>query len=320
MAFTGLDRSPRKIPDAQTKKRQRFGRSLKFQETVAGYVFLAPWIFGLVTLTLFPMGFSLYMGFFEWDIIRDPKYIGLDNYRNLFDDRLFWISLRQTFIFTLMRVPLMLVLGLVLAVFLNQAIKARGFFRTAFYLPSVIPDVAMILLWIWLLSPTGLVNQVLRDLGIDGPNWFGDTSWAVPALVLTGVWGVGSGMLIYLGGLQGIPTELYEAAKLDGANRFQGFLQVTIPMMSPIILYNLVILMVASMQSFTGSFIATQGGPGYATHFVVYYLYNNAFGYLRMGYASAFAWVVFAIILVMTLFVLRWSAAWVYYEGLRGRR
>ncbi|MGI8484180.1 MAG: carbohydrate ABC transporter permease, partial [Thermomicrobiales bacterium] len=189
----------------------------------------------------------------------------------------------------------------------------------AFYLPAVIPNVAMVLMWLWLLSPDGLINRVLGYVGIDGPNWFGSVTWAVPALVLTGVWTVGSGMLVYLGGLQGVPTELYEAAKLDGASRLQGFLHITVPMISPIILYNLVILVVGSMQAFTGSFIATQGGPGYATHFLVYYLYNNAFGYLRMGYASAFAWIVFVIILVITLIVLRWSAAWVYYEGLRSR-
>ena len=219
-----------------------------------------------------------------------------------------------------MRMPLMLGFGLFLAALLNQRIKAQGFFRTTFYLPAVIPDVAMIVMWIWLLSPSGLMNQFLADVGIQGPNWFGSTRWAVPALVLTGLWTVGSGMLVYLGGLQGIPSELYEAAKIDGASRLQGFLHITVPMISPIVLYNLVIYMVASMQAFSGSFIATQGGPGYATHFVVYYLYNNAFGYLKMGYASAIAWVLFAIILVITLAILRWSTAWVYYEGLRGRR
>lgn len=298
-----------------------FWRRLGFEESVAGYLFLTPWLVGLIGLTLFPIVFSFVMGFYRWDIIRQPVYIGLDNYRHLFQDRLFWISLRQTFIYTIMRVPLMLAAGLFLAVLLNQGVKGQGFFRTFFYLPAVIPDIAMILMWIWLLSPDGLINQFLGWLHLPGPNWFGTSRWAVPALVLTGVWTVGSGMLVYLGGLQGIPTELYEAAKLDGANRLRGFLDITVPMMSPIILYNLVIYMIASMQAFTGSFVATQGGPGYATHFLVYYLYNNAFGYLRMGYASAFAWIVFAIILVMTAIVLRWSTAWVYYEGLRsGKR
>src|SRR5687768_4908463 len=145
------------------------------------------------------MGFSLYMSFFRWDIINDPVFIGLDNYRDLFDDRLFRISLEQTFIYTAMRVPLMLAFGLFLAVLLNQRIKGQGFFRTAFYLPAVIPDVAMIVMWIWLLSPFGLINQLLANVGIRGPNWFGSTDWAVPALVLTGLWTVGSGMLIYLG-------------------------------------------------------------------------------------------------------------------------
>jgi multiple sugar transport system permease protein len=301
-------------------KPPRFWRRLGFEESVAAYIFLAPWLVGLIGLTLFPMGFSLYMGFFRWDIIRDPVFIGLDNYRDIFNDRLFWISLRQTVIFAVLRVPLILVFGLFLAVLLNQRIRGQGFFRTTFYLPAVIPDVAMIVMWIWLLSPTGLMNQFLADVGIQGPNWFGSTRWAVPALVLTGLWTVGSGMLVYLGGLQGIPTELYEAAKIDGASRLQGFLHVTVPMMSPIVLYNLIIYMVASMQAFSGSFIATQGGPGYATHFVVYYLYNNAFRDLKMGYASAIAWVLFVIILAMTLAILRWSTAWVYYEGLRGRR
>lgn len=248
-------------PVAATKT-ARFWRRLSFEESVAGYVFLLPWLIGLLGLTLFPMGFSLYMGFFRWDIIGTRVFIGFDNYRDLFNDRLFWISLKQTFIYTIMRVPLMLVFGLVLAVLLNQRIKGQGFFRTAFYLPAVIPDVAMIVMWIWLLSPSGLMNQLLANIGVRGPNWFGSTQWAVPALVLTGLWTVGSGMLIYLGGLQGIPTELYEAAKIDGATRLQGFLHITVPMISPIVLYNLVIYMVASMQAFSGSFIATQGGPG----------------------------------------------------------
>jgi multiple sugar transport system permease protein len=309
----------REAATARHEPPSRFWQRLTFEESLAAYVFLLPWIVGLIGLTLFPMGFSLVMGFYRWDIINPPVYIGLDNYRMLFHDRLFWISLRQTLIYSVMNVPLLLGFGLFLAVLLNQKIKGQGFFRTAFYVPAVIPSVAMILMWIWLLSPDGLINQALGWIGITGPNWFGSTRWAVPALVLTGLWSVGSGMLIYLGGLQGVPTELYEAAELDGASRWRRFWNVTVPMISPIVLYNLVILLVGSMQSFTGSFIATQGGPGYATHFLVYYLYNNAFGYLRMGYASAFAWIVFALILAMTLIVLRWSAAWVYYEGLRSK-
>lgn len=297
-----------------------FWQKLSFSESVAGFIFIGPWLIGLLGLTLFPMIFSLYMGFFRWDIINEPVFIGLENFKELFQDRLFWISLRQTIYYAGMRVPLMLVAGLILAILLNQKIRGLGFFRTVYYLPSIIPDVAVLMMWIWLLSPQGLVNTSLAKIGIDGPNWFGDIEWAVPALVLTGIWGIGGGMLIYLGGLQGIPTQLYEAAEIDGAGRLRQFWHVTLPMISPVLFYNLVTGIIGAMQSFTGSFIATSGGPGYATHFLVYYLYNNAFAYLKMGFASAFAWVVFAIIMVLTLVVLRSSSVWVYYEGLRSKK
>ncbi len=322
MATSPVAREARQgsAPASAPRKKVPFWQRLSFQESTAGYVFIGPWLIGLLGLTLFPMIFSFVMGFYRWDIINDPVFIGLDNFKELFKDRLFWISLRQTVYYATARVPLMLVAGLVLAVLLNQKVKGLGFFRTAFYLPSVIPDVAVLMMWIWLLSPQGLVNQLLGKVGIHGPNWFGSTDWAVPALILTGMWGVGGGMLVYLGGLQGIPTQLYEAAEIDGAGRFRQFWHVTLPMISPVLFYNLVTGIIGAMQAFTGSFIATAGGPGYATHFLVYYLYNNAFGYLKMGFASAFAWVVFAIIMVLTLVVFRFSSAWVYYEGLRSKK
>jgi multiple sugar transport system permease protein len=215
----------------------------------------------------------------------------------------------------LFNVPINLVLGLCIALLLNQKIRGLGFFRTVFFLPSVTAGVAVSLLWLWIFNPRfGVINVLLGQIGIKGPTWLGSETWALPALIIMSVWGVGGSMLIYLAALQGIPTPLYEAATIDGATHFRKFIHITIPMISPVLLLNLIMGVIGSFQVFTQAFVMTSGGPNYATLFYVLYLYQHAFQWFNMGYASALAWVLFVIILICTFLILKMSRDWVYYE------
>ncbi|MCD6519601.1 MAG: sugar ABC transporter permease, partial [Anaerolineae bacterium] len=203
-----------------------------------------------------------------------------------------------------------------LALLLNQKIPGMPFFRTIFYLPSLVPATANAILWLFVLQPQiGILNTLLRLIGIQGPPWLGSSKWALPALIIMSLWGTGSGMVIYLAGLQGIPEYLYEAAKIDGANELQQFFHVTIPMMTPVIFFNLIMGIIGTFQTFNQAYIMTQGGPGRATYFYVYYLYRNSFDYYRMGYGAAMAWFLFAVILFLTLLNFRLSKMWVFYEA-----
>ncbi|HLE82353.1 MAG TPA: sugar ABC transporter permease, partial [Dehalococcoidia bacterium] len=213
-------------------------------------------------------------------------------------------------------IPLGLLFSFGLAVLLNQPIRGVHVFRTIYYIPAVISGVPVALLWMWLLNPEfGLVNNALAAVGIDGPDWFFSKTWVIPSFIIMSLWAIGAPMIIYLAGLQGIPHHLYEAAEIDGAGPFSKFRHVTVPMISPVILYNLVIGVIGSFQIFTPAYVITQGGPANASLFYVLYLFNNAFRYFKMGYASAMAWLMFAIILLLTLLVFRMSTSWVYYEG-----
>jgi multiple sugar transport system permease protein len=294
------------------------------KDTLLGFLCISPWITGFLLLTAGPILASVYYSFTRFGLISAPKWIGLANYQKmLFDDRLFWQSLRVTARYSFTAVPLGLLFGLVLALLLNEKVKLLGLFRTIFYLPAVLSGVAVAVMWTWVFNPKfGVLNWLLGLVGIKGPGWLADPSWALNALIIMSLWGVGGGMLIYLGGLQGIPTDLYDAAKVDGAGRWRRFVNVTLPMLSPILFYNLVQGIIGSFQAFTPAYVMTSGGPAYATFFYVYYLYQSAFiyssaGFGGMGYASALAWVLFVIILFFTVLVLRTSAAWVYYEGMR---
>ncbi len=264
---------------------------------------------------------SFFLSLTQYDILAPPRWVGLDNYRQLFNDDLFWQALKVTMIYTFISVPLMMITSLGLALLLNQRVLGLSVFRTIFYLPTVTTGVAVALLWVWLLQPDfGLINNMLWSIfGIRGPQWLYDENWVLPALVLKSLWGVGGPMLIYLAALQGVPTHLYEAAELDGANAFRRFVHVSLPMITPVILFNLVMGIIASFQVFTDAYIMTKGGPNYASYFYVYYLYQNAFQFFRMGFASAQAWILFLIILVFTTITLRSSSFWVYYEGGRQR-
>lgn len=285
------------------------------QEEVAGWLFASPWIIGFLIFTLGPMLYSLVMAFTNYDLFS-WKWVGFYNFRRMFFvDELVLRSLSVTLRYALISVPLHLIFGFCLAILLNQKIRGLSIWRTIFYLPSVLSGVAVIVLWVLVLSPEyGLINSLLKNIGIQGPNWLGDPKIALYSLVMMSLWGVGSSMLIYLAGLQGISSELYDAAKVDGANDAQQFFHVTIPMMSPVIFFNLVLGIIGSLQTFDTAFIATNGGPAYSTYFYMLHLFSNAFLELKMGYASALAWLLFLVIMLLTTLVFRFGAAWVFYE------
>lgn len=292
--------------------------NLRKRESIEGYLFVAPLLVGLIVFTAGPMLASLAISFCKYDIFSAPKFIGLGNYRELFRDPLFWQSLKVTAIYSFVSVPLGLTLGLAVAILMNQKIRGIAIFRTIYYLPAVVSGVAVALLWIWIFDPTyGLGNVVLKAFGLPPVAWLSDTRTALPSLILMSLWGVGGGMVIYLAGLQSVPQHLYEAASLDGANVVQKFRHVTIPMLTPVIFYNLIMGIIGSFQVFTQAFVMTNGGPVNSTLFYVLYLFRQAFNYFHMGYASAMAWVLFVIILVLTMLVFKSSAMWVYYEGER---
>ena len=307
--------------DAAKPKFKRL--SLSQRETLWGYIFISPWLIGFIIFTVGPMIASLLLSLTRYNITTPPVFIGLENYTKLFTgDPRFWHSLGLTVKFALVAIPLSLTFGFVLALLLNQNVPGVAFWRTIYYLPSVIAGVAVAILWSLIFNPRfGILNWLLSLVGIDGPGWLASPDWAMPALVIMSLWSVGGGMIIYLSGLQSIPTALYEAAQIDGANSRQRLFYITIPLMSPVIFYNLVIGIIATFHYFTEVYVITAtadtglGGPLESTLFYNVYLYSNAFRYLNMGYASALAWVLFVIVLVLTLLVFRSSALWVYYEG-----
>jgi multiple sugar transport system permease protein len=297
--------------------------SLRRNEAMWGYIFISPWLIGFAVFTLGPMIASLVLSLTEYKITTPPVFLGLTNYVKLLTaDAKFWHSLGITVKFAVVAIPLNLVVGFALAFLLNQNVPFLPFWRTVFYLPSIIAGVAVAILWTLIFNPRfGILNWFLGLAGVQGPGWLSSPDWAVPALIIMSLWSVGGGMIIYLSGLQSIPTAFYEAAQLDGANGWQQLFRITIPLMSPVIFYNLVIGIIGTFQYFTEVYVITAssdtglGGPAEATLFYNVYLYSNAFRYLNMGYASAMAWVLFVIVLLLTLLVFRSSALWVYYEG-----
>jgi multiple sugar transport system permease protein len=294
--------------------------SLSQKDALWAYAFILPWIVGFVTFTLGPMIASLYFSFSKYNIIDAPTWVGLKNYsRMLFDDPLFWHSLERTMYYAALALPLGLFFGLFLAILLNQEIPGVNAWRTAYFLPSVVAGVAVSILFVRLFNNrVGLINPILMNIGIQNPpGWMNDPNWSIPTLVIMSLWGVGGGMIIYLAGLQGIPTALYEAAKIDGAGAWHRFWHVTIPMMTPVIFYNLVMGLIGSFQYFTEVYVATSGDGGPVRSTLVYnlYLYQNAFRYFEMGYASTLAWFLLLLTLGATLLVFRSSPFWVFYEG-----
>ncbi|MFQ6079089.1 MAG: carbohydrate ABC transporter permease, partial [Thermodesulfobacteriota bacterium] len=290
-----------------------------------GFILISPWILGFIALTLGPILFSLGLSFCRWQSLASlstAKLVGIENYSTAItgEDLKFWKSLLVTFRYTMLAVPLGVTIGLVLALFMNAKLKGITFFRTIYFTPVVLPAVAVTVLWWYLFNAdSGWVNWLLSLLGIQGPAWLNDPRMVVYVFVLMSLWGVGGGMIIYLAGLQGIPTELYEAAQIDGASRWHQFLHVTLPMISPIIFFNLVMGIIGSFQVFTQAFVmyGGEGGPDDAALFYVLHLFIEAFEKYRLGYGSALAWILFVIILAFTMLIFKSSPLWVYYEGKR---
>jgi len=302
---------------SRTAGRSGSKRSLGWWETFYGWLFAMPWILGFILFTGGPIVAALLMSFTDWDIVNVPTWVGLDNFERMFlNDDLFYQALKVSTIYAVVSVPLQIVFGLLISMMLNVDIRGVSVYRTLYYMPSVLPLVAVAVMWRWIFSPDwGVLNWFLSWFGIRGPAWLADATWALPALILMSLWSVGGGMVIYLAGLQNIPTDLYDAADVDGANPWNKFWYVTLPMLSPVIFFQLVIGIIQSLQVFVEPYMMTEGGPHNSTLFFLLYLYRNAFQYFRMGYASALAWILFIYVALLTLLVIRSSAAWVYYEG-----
>ena len=287
------------------------------RETILGWVMVSPFLIGFVFLTAIPMIASFVISFSEWDMLSNPEWIGFDNYKKLFfEDELALHSLNITILFTIVSIPLNILFGLALAMLLNTSIRGLAIFRTIYYLPAILSGVAVALMWRWIFSTEfGLLNALLSMIGIEGPAWLTDRIWVLPSFVIMRLWSVGGGMIIYLAGLQSIPTNLYEAANIDGANWWHKTRFITLPLLSPTIFFQLIVGFIFSMQIFTEAFIMTNGGPADASLFYLLYLYRQAFQYFDMGYASALAWVLFVVILFLTIVMFKTSRFWVYYEA-----
>lgn len=289
------------------------------KDTITGYMFIAPWLIGFIAFTAGPMLFSLYASFTNYDITSRMDWIGLDNYVRAFTrDNLFWTSFSNTVFYAVFAVPVSIAVGLLIAVLLNLEVPGQRLWRTFFFLPKILTGVAVLLLWLWVFNPqAGPINTFLRAIGVQNPpNWFYDPLWSKPALVIMSAWGAAGGFLIYLAGLRGIPKDLYEAAQIDGASPVRQFLSVTVPMMSPTILFKLIVGITAALQFWEAALIVSQpepGGPSYSTLFYGLLMYNQAFKESNMGYASALAWILLAVTLAITAVQLWLSKRWVHY-------
>jgi multiple sugar transport system permease protein len=291
---------------------------MAWREAALFYLIVGFWFLGFIVWTAGPMLASLFLSLTQFDGFHNPEFVGLGNYIGLFQERLFWQSLRVTGYYTFLSVPLGILFALSVALLLNQRLPGLSVWRTVYYLPSVLSGVAIALLWQWIYQPSfGIINATLWGVfRIKGPQWLFDTKWVIPALVLMNVWSSGGSMLLYLGALQGIPTHLFEAAELDGAGVARKFFHITVPMITPVIFFNLIMGIIGSFQVFTAAFVMTnKGGPNYGSYFFVLYIYQQAFEFFKMGQASAQAWILFVIIGLFTLLAFRSSALWVYYES-----
>jgi multiple sugar transport system permease protein len=295
--------------------------AMRRQEAIEGVLYTSPWIIGFIVFVAGPLIASMYLSFTKYNVLRPPEFIGLQNYVYAFTkDDLFLPSIGRTFYYALLSVPLAMVGSLFVAVLLNQKLKGTAFWRTMYFLPTLTPLVAAALLWRWMLNPdVGLVNYLLGLIGIDGPGWLSSIQWAIPALVLMGLWASvgGARMIIFLAGLQDVPMEMLEAAEIDGAGLWAKFWHVTMPLLTPTIFFNLVLGIIFALRTFEVAFISTAGGPARATWLISLHIYQNAFVSFDMGYASALAWLFFIIVFGMTYLQFRLSGRWVFYAGAR---
>jgi multiple sugar transport system permease protein len=291
--------------------------SPKARENLTGYLFISPWLIGFLVFTLWPFLRSFYLSFCNYNIVQPPKFIGLANYQMmLFNDELFYKSLWVTLRYALVAVPLTLFVGVALALLLNLNVKGIAVFRTIFYLPSIVPTVAMTSIFMWILNPqVGMVNRILALAGVTGPAWLSDPVWTPWTLIFMAVWAAGGSMVIYLAGLKDIPQYLYEAATLDGAGAFRKMRMITLPMLSPVIFFNLVMSVIGTFQYFTQAFVISNGsgGPEDSTLFYALYMFKRCWKYMDMGYGSAMAWVLFIIVMVSTGLIFRTQKRWVHY-------
>ncbi|MEM7034721.1 MAG: sugar ABC transporter permease [Chloroflexota bacterium] len=315
-------RTPNTAPQKVGFVGRLVGAKSQFQtrRALLGYAYATPWILGLIVFWGGPILASLYFGFTEYAVIGTPQFIGLDNYTKAFtEDELFWPSLGRTFTFAILYIPFAVGGALALAILLNQKLKGTNIFRTLFFVPHLIPAVALAVLWTFLLAPrVGPVNEFLRAIGIaDPPKWLASQDSALASVTLINVWAAmgGNTMLIFLAGLQGVPQELYDAASIDGGGRWSKFRHVTLPMLTPTIFFNVVLAVIGALKVFTTAWVATQGGPSYATWFFALHIYFQAFQYFRLGYGSALAWVLAIILIFFTWIQVTYSRRWVHYEG-----
>ena len=283
----------------------------------AGLAFISPWLIGLGVFMLYPVVASLYYSFCDYSVLERAHPVGVANYRDLLHDQLYLKSLLNTVFYAALSIPLGLMLALALALLLNSGVRGLTVYRTIFFLPALMPMVALAVLWLWIFNGEyGVLNVFLARLGIHAPGWLTDPSWSKPALVLLSLWGMGQAMVIFLAGLQDVPVHLYEAADLDGASWWSKLRHVTLPMISPVLLFNGIMGIIGSLQFFAVPYIMTPNGqPARSAYFYAMYLYDNAFRYLRMGYASAMAWILFLLILALTLLSLRLASRYVHYEA-----
>lgn len=294
----------------------KYMKQKKFIRTATPYLFIMPWIIGFLVFTIGPLILSLIMSFFNWPLTADPTFVGLGNYIEMFtQDKQFWKSLSISLKYAAIFVPLNMGIALFLAMLITQPIKGVKLFRTIYYIPAVISGVAVSIIWSWILNGDyGVLNYLLSLIGIEGPQWLVDPAWAIFGVILASAFGVGTMMLIFYTDIKNIPIDVYEAASIDGASPARQFFSITLPIITPTILFNLITSIISSFQQVTLVMLLTNGGPLKSTYFYGLYTYNNAFKHHKLGYASANAWVMFIIILVLTAIVFRSSSAWVFYE------
>lgn len=284
------------------------------RDTIAFFLFISPWLIGFVVFTIVPMLASLFISFTDWNILTPPVWSGTKNFQTIFSDPLFYKSIQVTLTYTLFSVPLNIILSIFVAMLLNNALPGMRLFRTIFYLPAIVSGVVISVIWLWIYNPDyGLINGFLAMFGIEGPGWVYDENWALPSLIIMSLWGIGTNIVLYLAGLQSISTEFYEAAHIDGANFWQRLIYITLPSMSPVLLFTTLTGIINSLQTFTQAFVMTDGGPNNATNFYAFYIYNNAFVWRKMGEACAQAWILFIIIFILTMITLKVSNGHVHY-------
>lgn len=302
---------------SKPQNRQRRAVGIETRKARMGVLFTLPWILGLIVFYAYPLLASVYYSFTSYSVLNPGQFIGLENYKTLLNDTLFWKSIANTLIFAAMSVPVNIILGILIALLLNTKIHGIGLYRTIFFIPTLVPVVATATVWRWLLNSNyGLFNSFLAIFGLGPVPWLASADWSKISLVMIAAWGIGQAIIINLGGLQDISPEYYEAAAIDGANVFQKTFRITLPLLTPVIFYNVVMGTINALQIFTLPYTLTngEGSPTHSLTFYVMHLYNNAFGYMKMGYASAMAWILFVIILILTLVIFGTSKKWVHYQ------